>query len=164
LAGNEHSLNARSADIGSVRLTERFAKSDPVQPEEVQRIREQAGTMMRATWPPESLAKVKTVIGTAGTITTLAAMALAMQEYDPRRIDSYLLTRQKLGEITAEVTRRTIAERQQMPGLSPARADVILAGALILERFLDIYHFSELLVSDRGLRYGVLVEQAARAL
>jgi exopolyphosphatase/guanosine-5'-triphosphate,3'-diphosphate pyrophosphatase len=47
-----------------------------------------------------------------------------------------------------------------MPGLSPARADVILAGALILETFLDLYHFTEILVSDRGLRYGVLVEKA----
>lgn len=159
--GNEFSLNARSADIGSVRLTERFAKSDPVQPEEVRRTRLQAETMMRATWPPESLAKVKTVIGTAGTITTLAAMALAMQEYDPRRIDGYLLTRRKLGDLIAELAQRTIAERQQMPGLSAARADVILSGALILETFLDVYHFSELLVSDRGLRYGVLVEKAA---
>ncbi len=162
LSGNEIPLNARSADIGSVRLTERFAKSDPVQPEEVQRLREQAETIMRATWSPESLAKVKTVIGTAGTITTLAAMALAMQEYDPRRIDGYLLTRQKLGEVIAELTRRTIAERQRMPGLSPARADVILAGALILETFLKVFHFSELMVSDRGLRYGVLIEQAGR--
>jgi exopolyphosphatase/guanosine-5'-triphosphate,3'-diphosphate pyrophosphatase len=164
LAGNELSLNARSADIGSVRLTERFAKSDPVQPEEVQRIREQAEAMMRATWPPENLASVKTMIGTAGTITALAAMALATREYDPRRIDGFKLTQQKLGEITAELMRRTIAERQQMPGLTPARADVILAGALILETFLDLYQFAEILVSDRGLRYGVLVEQAARAL
>jgi exopolyphosphatase/guanosine-5'-triphosphate,3'-diphosphate pyrophosphatase len=159
--GNEPSLNARSADIGSVRLTERFAKSDPVQPEEVQRMREQAETIMRATWPPESLAPVKTMIGTAGTITTLAAMALAMQEYDPRRIDGFKLSRQKLGEITAELARRTIAERQKLPGLSPARADVILAGALILDTFLDLYQFTEILVSDRGLRYGVLVDKAA---
>jgi exopolyphosphatase/guanosine-5'-triphosphate,3'-diphosphate pyrophosphatase len=160
-AGNELSLNARSADIGSVRLTERFAKSDPVQLEEVQRIREQAGTMMRSTWSKESLAKVKTVIGTAGTITTLAAMALAMQEYDPRRIDGYLLTRQKLGEVVAALTQRTIAERQKMLGLPAARADVILAGALIVETFLELYQFTEILVSDRGLRYGVLVEKAA---
>ncbi|MGH7600029.1 MAG: Ppx/GppA family phosphatase [bacterium] len=160
LVGNEPSLNARSADIGSVRLTERFVKSDPVQPEEVRRIREQAETIMRATWSAESLAKVKTVIGTAGTITTLAAMALAMQEYDPRRIDGFTLTQQKLGDLITELTQRTIAKRQEMPGLSAARADVIFAGALILERFLGLYHYSELLVSDRGLRYGVLVEQA----
>jgi exopolyphosphatase/guanosine-5'-triphosphate,3'-diphosphate pyrophosphatase len=123
-------------------------------------MREQAETMMRATWPPENLASVKTMIGTAGTITTLAAMALAMREYDPRRIDGFNLSRQKLGEITAELARRTIAQRPQMPGLSPARADVILAGALILETFFDLYQFTEILVSDRGLRYGVLVERA----
>lgn len=163
-AGNEFSLSARSADIGSVRLTERFAKSDPVQPDEIRRVREQAEAMMRATWPVASLVKAKTVIGTAGTMTTLAAMALAMTEYDPRRIDGLSLTRQKLGEIIAELARRTIAERQQMPGLPAARADVILAGALILEKFLDLYQFAEILVSDRGLRYGVLVEQAARVI
>jgi exopolyphosphatase/guanosine-5'-triphosphate,3'-diphosphate pyrophosphatase len=127
-------------------------------------MREQAETMMRATWPPESLAPVKTMIGTAGTITTLAAMALAMHEYDPRRIDGFVLSRQKLDEIVDEIIQRTIAERQKMPGLPPARADVILAGALILETFLDLYQFAEILVSDRGLRYGVLAEQAARAL
>jgi len=158
----EASLQARSADIGSVRLTERFVHSDPAQPDEVMRLRRQAETVMRATWPPESLAQVKTLIGTAGTITTLAAMAQAMREYDPQRIDGYILTRQKLGEIIIELRRRTVAERCQLPGLSAARADVILAGAIILETFIDLYKFSELMVSDRGLRYGVLVEEAAK--
>ncbi len=157
------SLYARSADIGSVRLTERFVKSDPVRPEEVSRIRQQAEAVMRATWPIESLANVKKLIGTAGTVTTLAAIALALQDYDPRRVDGFLLTRQKLAEIITELARRTLAERRQMPGLSAARADVILAGALILETFLEVYHFAELMVSDRGLRYGVLVEQATLA-
>jgi len=157
----ETSLQARSADIGSVRLTERFVHSDPAQAEEVMRLRQQAETVMRATWLPDNLAKVKTLIGTAGTITTLAAMAQAMQEYDPRRIDGFVLTRQKLGEIIIDLRRRTIAERSELPGLSAARADVILAGALILETFLDIYKFPELMVSDRGLRYGVLEEKVA---
>jgi exopolyphosphatase/guanosine-5'-triphosphate,3'-diphosphate pyrophosphatase len=116
---------------------------------------------MRATWPAESLAQVKTLIGTAGTITTLAAMAQEMREYDPGRIDGFILTRQKLGEIIIELRRRPVAERRELPGLSAARADVILAGALILETFLDLYKFPELMVSDRGLRYGVLVECAA---
>jgi exopolyphosphatase/guanosine-5'-triphosphate,3'-diphosphate pyrophosphatase len=155
------SLQARSADIGSVRLTERFVHSDPEQLEEIMRLRQQAEAMMRVTWPAESLAPVKTLIGTAGTITTLAAMAQAMREYDPRRIDGFILTRQKLGEIIVELRRRTVAERRELPGLPAARADVILAGALILETFLDLYRFPELMVSNRGLRYGVLLEQTA---
>jgi exopolyphosphatase/guanosine-5'-triphosphate,3'-diphosphate pyrophosphatase len=161
LTESETSLQARSVDIGSVRLTERFVQSDPARPEEVRPLRQQAETVMRASWPATDLAQVKTLIGTAGTITTLAAMAQTMREYEPRRIDGFVLTRQKLGEISSELRRRNIAERQQLPGLSPARADVILAGAIILETFLDLYKFSALMVSDRGLRYGVLVESTA---
>ena len=153
-------LQARSVDIGSVRLTERFVQSDPVQPEEIMRIRRQAENMMRATWPPENFAMIKTLIGTAGTITTLAAMAQRRHEYDPNRIDGFILTRQKLGELIIALRERTIVERRQLAGLSPARADVILAGAIILEAFLDIYQFPGLIVSDRGLRYGVLVKQS----
>jgi exopolyphosphatase/guanosine-5'-triphosphate,3'-diphosphate pyrophosphatase len=155
-------LNARSADIGSVRLTERFVHHDPVQAEEVNRIRRHADAVMRATWPVENLARIKTLIGTAGTITTLAAMAQALQEYDSRRIDNFVLTRQKLGEIIAALQKRTLEERKQIPGLPAARADVILAGALILATFLEVYNFTEIVVSDRGLRFGVLVERAAR--
>jgi exopolyphosphatase/guanosine-5'-triphosphate,3'-diphosphate pyrophosphatase len=158
-SGGEIPLNARSADIGSVRLTERFVHNDPVQPDEVARIRQQAEAVLLSTWPADRLAPVRTLIGTAGTITTLAAMALALGDYDPRRVDNFLLARQKLGKIGAELQRRTIAGRKLMPGLSPARADVILAGALILETFLDVYHFSEILVSDRGLRYGILADR-----
>jgi len=156
----ENSLQARSADIGSVRLTERFIQNDPVQPEEVMQLRRHAETVMRATWPAASLAPVKMLIGTAGTITTLAAMAQAMGEYDAARIDGYMLTRQKLGELIMALRQRSVAQRCELPGLSAARADVILAGAIILETFLDIYKFPELLVSDRGLRFGVLVEAA----
>jgi len=156
----ENTLQARSADIGSVRLTERFLQNDPVQPEEVMRLRQQTETVMRATWPAASLAPVQTLIGTAGTITTLAAMAQEMREYDSARIDGYMLTRQKLGELIIEIRRRSVAQRCELPGLSPARADVILAGAIILETFLDLYRFPELLVSDRGLRFGVLIEAA----
>ena len=155
-----NALQARSADIGSVRLTERFIQNDPVQPEEVMRLRQQAETVMRNTWPPASLTPVQTLIGTAGTITTLAAMAQEMREYDPARIDGYRLTRQKLGELIIELRRRSIAQRCELPGLASARADVILAGAIILETFMDLYKFPDLLVSDRGLRFGVLTEAA----
>lgn len=155
-----NSLQARSADIGSVRLTERFVQSDPAQPEEVMRLRQQVETVMRATWPLASLAPVKTLIGTAGTVTTLAAMAQGMREYDSTRIDGYMLTRPQLGELIIALRQRSVAQRCELPGLSSARADVILAGAIILETFLDLYKFPELLVSDRGLRFGVLAEAA----
>ncbi|MGH7491532.1 MAG: Ppx/GppA family phosphatase [bacterium] len=151
---------ARSVDLGSVRLTERLLKHDPVLPEEVAAVRDQAEKSMRATWPVEEIRQTASVIGTAGTITTLAAMAQKLAPYDPKRIDRFVLTAQQLHDLVGELTSLSIAERQKLPGLNPARADVILGGALLLEVFMSVYGFAELLVSDRGLRYGVLVEES----
>ncbi len=154
-------LQARSADIGSVRLTERWLKHDPVLPEEMAALRVQAEQIMRSTWPREEIRETASLIGTAGTITTLAAMAQKLARYDPERIDGYLMTAQQLDDLIVLLARLSLPERQKLPGLNPARADVILAGALILEVFMKDYGFSQLLVSDRGLRYGVLLEQAS---
>lgn len=154
-------LQARSADIGSVRLTERWLKHDPVLPQEISALREQAEKIMRATWPLADIQKAASLIGTAGTITTLAAMAQRLAQYDPRRIDGFVMAAPQLGEIAAELARLPVADRQKLSGLNPARADVILAGALVLQVFLEVYGFAQLLVSDRGLRYGVLVEETA---
>jgi exopolyphosphatase/guanosine-5'-triphosphate,3'-diphosphate pyrophosphatase len=157
-------LEARSTDLGSVRLTERWLKHDPVLPEEVKVLREQAEKTMRAAWPVEEIRRTATMIGTAGTITTIAAMVQKLTLYDPKRIDGFVMTARQLNAIIAELARLSIAERQMLPGLNPARADVILAGALLLEVFMSVYGFSQLLVSDRGLRYGVLWEAAGRVL
>jgi exopolyphosphatase/guanosine-5'-triphosphate,3'-diphosphate pyrophosphatase len=149
---------ARSADIGSVRLTERWLKHDPPLPEEVAALREQAEKIMRSTWPVEEIKKTANLIGTAGTITTLAAMAQKLAQYDPQRIDGYTMGAPQLDKIVAELARLSVAERQKLAGLNPARADVILAGAVLLQIFMNVFGFAQLLVSDRGLRYGVLVE------
>lgn len=148
---------AQSIDIGSVRLTERFLLSDPPSPEETAAVRRQAQEMMEQCWAGQDFYKVRSLVGTAGTITTLAAMAQKMRDYDPAQIDRFLLTKKTLRSLTAELTALTLAERKRLPGLPPARADVILAGGLILETFMDLYDFDEIIVSHRGLRHGVLL-------
>ncbi len=160
LGAHEQIASARSADIGSVRLTERLLKHDPVQAEEAHAFRAHAEQVMRATWPASELKNVASVVGTAGTITTLAAMAQGLMQYEPERIDRYTLSLTKLNQIAATLTRLPIAERKKLPGLNPARADVILAGALLLERFMNIYGFEKIVVSNRGLRHGVLCAEA----
>lgn len=148
---------AQSIDIGSVRLTERFLLNDPPSPEEAAAVRRQAQEMMRQTWAGQDFYKVRSLVGTAGTITTLAAMAQKMRDYDPAQIDRFLLTKKMLRSLAADLAALTLAERKRLPGLPPARADVILAGALILETFMDLYDFDEIIVSHRGLRHGVLL-------
>ena len=149
---------ARSAEIGSVRLTERWLRHDPVLPEEVTALRAQAEEIIRTTWPASEIRPTAHLIGTAGTITTLAAMAQQLTHYDAQRIDGFVMHARQLHELIATLTRLPLRERQKLPGLNPARADVILAGALILEVFMKVFDFSQVLVSDRGLRYGVLVD------
>ncbi len=157
LGNRQGILKACSADIGSVRLTERWLQHDPVLPEETAALREQAEKIMRATWAVAETRATVSMIGTAGTITTLAAMAQKLSHYDPKSIDGFILTAPQLGELVGELARLSVAERQKLPGLNPARADVILAGALLLEIFMQLYGFAQIVVSDRGLRHGVLV-------
>lgn len=151
---------ARSADIGSVRLTERILQHDPVRAEEVQTFRALVEQIMRDTWPLAELENVASMLGTAGTITTLAAMAQGLTQYEPERIDNFALSVNTLSEIVATLVRLPIAERKQLAGLSPGRADVILAGALLLETFMRVYRFEQIVVSNRGLRHGVVLSIA----
>ncbi len=154
----EELYSARSVDIGSVRLTERFLRRDPVTAAEVAAVRQQAQEAMLAVWPGAAFDEIRSLVGTAGTITTLAAMAQQLTEYDPARVDGYVLSKKTLRALVAQLSGLTMAQRQKLPGLPPARADVILAGAVILEAFMDAYDFDEIIVSNRGLRYGVLLE------
>ncbi len=158
LGTHQQITSARSADIGSVRWTERWLQHDPVLAEEVEALRLHAEHVMRETWPVTELKNIASVVGTAGTITTLAAMAQGLMQYEPDRIDHYALSLSKLQEIVATLTRLPVAERKGLPGLNPARADVILAGALLLETFMHIYAFENIVVSNRGLRHGVLLD------
>jgi exopolyphosphatase/guanosine-5'-triphosphate,3'-diphosphate pyrophosphatase len=85
-------------------------------------------------------------------------MAQRLIQYEPERIDNYILSLTELSEIVATLARLPVAERKKLAGLNPARADVILAGALLLETFMRIYGFKDLVVSNRGLRHGVVLE------
>ena len=99
----------------------------------------------------------------AGTVTSLAAMAQNLASYDPTRVHGFTLTRDALDAQIARLTRATQAEREAMAGLDPRRADVILAGALILRSIVARAAADAVLVSDRGIRWGLLYEQLAAA-
>ncbi len=105
--------------------------------------------------------KPATLVGVAGTVTSLAAMALVLASYDPARVHGYRLSRADLGREIARLGGATQPERERMIGLDPRRADVIFAGALILERIAAAAGVDEVRVSDRGIRWGLLHELAA---
>jgi len=160
VVGNREEIIAtRSVDIGSVRVTERFFHSDPIKPAEMDAARH---TVRQAIREYDSLLKDRrsgALLGVAGTITTLAAIAQKLPEFDPKKIDGYWLSRCQVEDILEMLAVLPLARRRNVPGLRPERADVIVAGALILETFMADFSFDRLLVSQRGLRYGFLMEK-----
>jgi exopolyphosphatase/guanosine-5'-triphosphate,3'-diphosphate pyrophosphatase len=147
-----------SFDIGSVRLFERHAPSDPPAVEELSRIAEHIDRALSSEPRPPANT---TLVGVAGTVTTLAAIELGLEEYEPSLAHGHRLTRNSVSDIFTRLATLPLAERCLLPGLDPGRADVIVAGALIVERVMSHAGKSELVVSDRGVRWGLAEELSA---
>jgi exopolyphosphatase/guanosine-5'-triphosphate,3'-diphosphate pyrophosphatase len=145
----------RSLPLGSVRLTERHVRHDPATDSEVEAILDEAGAALASITLPPGAA----LIGIAGTVTSLAAMAQRLPSYDPALVHGYRLSAVALDQLVTALRRSTQAEREQMPGLDPRRADVILAGACILREIVRRSGAQALIVSDRGIRWGLLYER-----
>jgi exopolyphosphatase/guanosine-5'-triphosphate,3'-diphosphate pyrophosphatase len=144
-----------SLPLGSVRLTEAFVHHDPPTETERTSIADAVDAAISAVPFADEPA---TLIGVAGTVTSLAAMALELGSYDPARVHGHRLSRRDLGHEIARLGTATQAQREQMIGLDQRRADVIYAGAVILDRIAAAAGVSEIRVSDRGIRWGLLYE------
>jgi exopolyphosphatase/guanosine-5'-triphosphate,3'-diphosphate pyrophosphatase len=148
---------AQSLDIGSVRLFERHAPSDPPGFDELTLISDEID---RALAHEPKLGESATLVGVAGTVTTLAALSLKLERYEPAKVHGHQLTREAVSDLFTELALMPLAERTALPGLDPRRADVIVVGSLIVERVMTHLRASDLVVSDRGVRWGLAEELA----
>jgi exopolyphosphatase/guanosine-5'-triphosphate,3'-diphosphate pyrophosphatase len=144
-----------SIAIGSVRLSERLFAHDPPTGDEVVAAQRAVAEALAGLALPKRLP----LVGIAGTVTSLAAMQGEIDPYDPERVHGSTLTHEQVTGQIARLVRLPLAERRRLRGLDPARADVILAGALIVQSALAELGVSALVVSDRGVRWGLLYEQ-----
>jgi exopolyphosphatase/guanosine-5'-triphosphate,3'-diphosphate pyrophosphatase len=149
----------RSLPMGSVRLTEKHIRNDPAGATEIEAVNTEIALHLANVPFPAGPA---TLIGSAGTVTTLAAMSLGLASYDPARVHGHRLTQVALGQQIQRLVASTQVERETMAGLDPKRADVILAGACILQQIALAAHAPDILVSDRGIRWGLLFEKTLR--
>ena len=152
----------RSIDIGVVRLCERILHHDPPTTEEIQQAREGVMRETKAAVADIGDSRQATFVGTAGTITSLAAMAQKLETYEPARIHNYTLRLEAIRELEYTLLTRTKAERVGLPGLENNREEVIAAGAIIIRTIMETLGQKECLVSDLGLREGVLIDLAIR--
>jgi exopolyphosphatase/guanosine-5'-triphosphate,3'-diphosphate pyrophosphatase len=153
---------ARSIDIGVVRLCERVLHHDPPEAEEIREAREWVRRETEATIADMPRSAGATFVGTAGTITSLAAMAQKLPAYEPARIHNYALRLDAIRELEQTLLSRTKAERVGLPGLEKHREEVIAAGAIIIRTIMETLGHQTVLVSDLGLREGVLIDLAMR--
>jgi exopolyphosphatase/guanosine-5'-triphosphate,3'-diphosphate pyrophosphatase len=153
-----------STRLGVVKLTEAFLRTDPPAPEEMHAAaRAVKARIVKARG--EALAGLSVqepLVGTAGTVTTLAAMDLRLDPYDPARVTGYVLSHDRILSLQDTLSSQPLAQRRMIPGLEPARADVIVAGTIICATVMEVLGFSSLTVSDGGLREGILIDWLER--
>lgn len=150
-------LFSMSLPLGVVRLTE-----GKVSPEAMgEKISRELGTLREklAERNLRQLLEGATLVGTAGTATTLAAISMGMTDYDYRRVNNYTLALEEIRGIFSRLRPMTPAERLAVPGLELGREDLIIAGILITIATMETFGFSRLKVSDFGLLEGVLLEE-----
>ena len=153
----------RSIDIGVVRLCERILHRDPPTDEEIRRAREWITRETRAAIAGMGNYQTVTFVGTAGSITSLAAMAQKLSAYEPARIHNYLLQLNTIRGLEQTLLSCKKVDRVGLPGLEKGREEVIAAGAIIIRTVMETLGKSAVLVSDLGLREGVLLNLASRA-
>jgi exopolyphosphatase/guanosine-5'-triphosphate,3'-diphosphate pyrophosphatase len=148
-----------SLQVGAVRLTERHLRGDPPSADEVARLRAAAREAVR----PFAAMDVRggRLVAVAGTVTTLAAVAQALPAYDAEKVHGSTLALAEIERLAGTLAALSVQERAALPGMEPKRADVILAGAMVLAEAMRAAGFDRLTVSDRGVRWGLLYERAA---
>ncbi len=152
-------------DLGVVHLTERYLSSDPIKRDEYRRLEEEI---------KKKILKVKSeiyshmgedigykggseLIGTAGTITTLAAIDMDLFPYDSSMINGHIISINRIREILNDLMSKTLEERSDMPSLERGREDIIIPGSIIVINTMEILGFEKMIISDFGLREGIIL-------
>jgi len=149
----------RSVNMGSVRYLEQYLLSDPPRPEEL------SGAIQIARLHLDdidrehpSMGTAAALIGVAGTITTVAAVEIGLEPYDPQVIDGFVLRRESAEDVFRTLATEGLEDRMHNPGLEAARADVIVAGCCILVAVMRHWNFEKCMVRERDLLDGIAAE------
>lgn len=157
MVGTDRVEAVRSFDVGCVRLTEKHLASDPPAPEELSNAIAEASSWFDdlAREVPAALA-AKTVVGLAGTISTVAAVEIGLAEWDREVIHHFVLRRAAIEDVFRTLATEPLADRLHNPGLEAARADVIVGGCCALVAFVRTLGIDEVLVSESDILDGLV--------
>jgi exopolyphosphatase/guanosine-5'-triphosphate,3'-diphosphate pyrophosphatase len=150
--------------MGVLSLSQAYPVGDPPAPERVAALEREIRERLEQFYVQNFAPRLKissTLVGTAGAVTTLAAMALKLEEYDPQRVNNLVLQKSQVEELASRILALPKAERALLPGLEAGKAGVMVAGVLIILAILETFGRDALVVIDAGLLEGLLKEMAA---
>lgn len=146
-----------SLSLGAVTLSEKYLHNDPPTSLEIKRLK--AGISHTLSQVSHHFPKHSCFAGTAGTVTTLAAIDQKMVDYDPDKINRYQMTQAQITRILETLCALPKEKRQNLPGLEKGREDIIIAGTMVLLNVMEKFGYDRLHVSDYGLREGVIMDR-----
>ena len=149
-----------STQLGVVRQSERHIVHDPPTTAEIAELNAEIDEVLAAGVPQAEREHVTTIIAVAGTATSMAAIDLELEPYDPEAVHGYRVSLQRCREIAARMASMPEAERREVAGLHPDRAPTILAGTQILVRVIEAFGLDEVEVSEHDILYGVALDAA----
>jgi len=158
ITGNSVGIQSKiSLDIGSVRITERILKNSP--PDNSALI--EAHEFILSTFSAEQIQTIRSqyTIGVAGTLTTLAALHQQLPNYIQEKVNGYILTLNDIRSMFVLLKDKSLEQIAAFPQISAGRADIILAGIMILMGLMEKSGLEQITVSDRGLRYGIILKE-----
>jgi len=149
--------STNSFNVGAVRISERYFRNNPPAPAEIQ---------LATDFVKNALSKLTdcnysdaTLIGVAGTPTTLASIDLGILQFDVEKISGYKLSFERINSIFQKLCKMRSDEIRELSDATEGRADIITAGTLILTEFMKFGNFTGLTVSERGVRYGIAIRE-----
>jgi exopolyphosphatase / guanosine-5'-triphosphate,3'-diphosphate pyrophosphatase len=158
-----HPVAAVSVDIGCVRLTERHLHDDPPQPGQISAAAADIDTALDVVAAKVPVAGARTLIGLAGSVTTVAGIALRLPAYDPARIHHAVISAAQVHDVAVGLLGQTREQRAAIPVMHPGRVDVIGAGALVLDRVMARFGFDQVVASEHDILDGIAWSLATRS-
>jgi exopolyphosphatase/guanosine-5'-triphosphate,3'-diphosphate pyrophosphatase len=148
-------MRAISVNVGCVRMTERHLHGDPPAGREVAAATADIDAALDRVADALPVRDARTLVGLAGSVTTLAAIAMGLPGYDAARIHHARVSAAEVHAVTRELLAQTRAARAAISVMHPGRVDVIGGGALVLDRIMQRFGFGEVLVSEHDILDGI---------
>ena len=158
VAEKERIVLAESLDLGAVRLTERFVKSDPLSGRDARRLRREIRSRLSRLRKPVKKSRFKTAVGTSGTILAVANIAAALRQRTRSGTGHLSVSRKEVAGAVDVLLRTTIKQKTHVRELEPERRDIVTAGGVLLLEIMDALGIETLLVSERSLRDSLVLE------